>query len=119
MRRRPNKVPDHLVENLADPFDVFPLIQALHGLEDLIEQETRRLYSEYEDLAPKYRHVGLEQGLEANSILIGAGFVAAQAMLTRTFSAVKNIEQLECVREAGGAGLPRLKTELFSIGALD
>jgi hypothetical protein len=112
-------VPEYLVEKLADPFDVFPLMHALRGLGKLVEEYNEELFSQYEDVAPKYRDVGLEQGLEAMSIVIGAGFVAAQSILTSTFSCVKGLTELEVIRSAGGAGLPKVKKELFQVAAYD
>jgi hypothetical protein len=112
-------VPEYLVKKLADPFDVFPLMHALRGLGKLVEEYNEELFSQYEDVAPKYRDVGLEQGLEAVSIVIGAGFVAAQSILTSTFSCVKGLTELEVVRFAGGAGLPKAKSALFQIAAYD
>src|SRR4029077_5759621 len=99
--------------------DVFPLAHALRGLARLIEEDEEHLYSRYEDVAPKYRHIGLEQGLEGISILMGAGFVAAQSILTRTLSGVKRIGELEVVRAAGGTNLTMRRAELFSIAAYD
>jgi len=113
------RVPEHLVERLSDPFDIFPLVHAVQALGKVIEEFNDTLYSRYEDVAPKYRDVGLEQGLEAVSIIIGAGFVAAQSILASTFSNVKRLSELDGVRLAGGAGLPRAKRELFQIAAYD
>jgi hypothetical protein len=113
------KVPEHLVMKLADPFDVFPFMHALRGLGKVVEEYDDALFSQYEDLAPKYRDIGLEQGIEAVSIIVGAGFVAAQSILTNTFSSVQGLTELEVVRFAGGAGLPKAKRELFQIAAYD
>ncbi|HYV00702.1 MAG TPA: hypothetical protein VE977_17855 [Pyrinomonadaceae bacterium] len=119
MMSRDTRVPEHLVERLSDPSDIFPLVHALQALGKVIEEFNDTLYSRYEDVAPKYRDVGLEQGLEAVSIIIGAGFVAAQSILASTFSNVKRLSELDGVRLAGGAGLPVAKRELFQIAAYD
>jgi hypothetical protein len=113
------KVPAHIVAALSDPFDVFPLMHELRGLGRFIEEDKDYLFSQYEDVAPKYRDVGLEQGLEAISIGIGAGFVAAQSILTRTFSGVKKLSEIEIVQSATNTGLPKAKSELFRIAAHD
>jgi len=113
---RDTRIPEWLLEEISDPFVVFPLAQALRGLGRLIEENKDDLFSRYEDVAPKYRDVGLEQGLEAISIIIGAGFVAAQSILTSTFSSVKRLAEFDGVRSAG---VPSDKKELFQIAAYD
>lgn len=113
------KVPGHVVGRLADPLDVLPLSHALHRLAQLVEGEEHYLYSVHEDVAPRYRDVSLVQGLEGIAILIGAGFVAAQSMLARTFAAVRRIDEMEVLRLAGGVDLPRRKVDLFLIAAHD
>jgi len=113
------RIPERLVEEISDPFVVFPLVQALHGLGRLIEEYNDELFSRYEDVAPKYRDVGFEQGLETVSIIMGAGFVAAQSILTRTFSSVRRLSEFDGVRSAGGGGVPKGKIELFQIAAYD
>jgi hypothetical protein len=64
---------------------------------------------------PKYRDIELEleQSLEAMAIVIGAGFVAAQSILTTTFSRVKGLATLQVIQVAGGTSLPKTKAELF------
>ncbi len=113
------RIPEWLVEEISDPFEVFPLVHALKGLGRLVEEYNDELFSRYEDVAPKYRDVGLEQGLEAVSIIIGAGFVAAQSILTSTFSSVKRLSEFDVVRSAGDVGFPTGKSELFQIAAYD
>jgi len=116
---RGTQIPEWQVERISDPFDVFPLMQALQGLGRLIEDYKDDLFSRYEDVAPKYRDVGLEQGLEAVSIIIGAGFVAAQSILTSTFSSIKKLSEFDVVRSANGGCMPNVKSELFQIAAHD
>lgn len=113
------QIPEWRVEEISDPFEVFPLQQALRGLGHLIEENKDELYSRYEDVAPKYRDIGLEQGLEAVSIIMGAGFVAAQSMLARTYSNVKKLTEYELVQMADGANIPRFKSDLYQIAAYD
>lgn len=113
------QIPEWLVEEISDPFIVFPLARALRGLGNLIEENKHELFSYYEDVAPKYRDVGLEQGLEAVSILMGAGFVAAQSILATTFSSVRKLAELDVVQSAGDVSIPTGKRELFQIAAYD
>lgn len=113
------QIPEWLIEEISDPFDVFPLEHALRELGRVTEENEHELYSRYEDVAPKYRDFGLEQGLEAVSIIIGAGFVAAQSILTRTFSSVRRLAEFDVVKSAGGANIPKTKNELFNIAACD
>lgn len=113
------RIPNRFVEKISDPFDVFPLMQALYGMGRLIGEYNDELFSRYEDIAPKYRDIGLEQGLEAMSIIIGAGFVAAQSILTSTFSCVRRLYEFDAVPSAIGNGVPTSKSELFQIAAID
>ena len=80
------RIPESLIAGISDPFEVLPLVQALRGLGQLIEENNHQLFSLYEDGAPRYRDIGLEQGLEAVSIIMGAGFVAAQRRLQGVLS---------------------------------
>ena len=111
------RIPEWLIEQISDPFDVWPLRQALRGLGRLVEENKHELYSYYEDVAPKYRHIGLEQGLEAVDIIIGAGFVAGQSILTSTYSSVKMLAELDVVKSVNGANIPKSKNELYQIAA--
>jgi hypothetical protein len=113
------QIPTWIIEDISDPFDVFPLAHALRDLGRLIEKNEHELYSQYEDVAPKYRDIGLEQGLEAVSIIMGAGFVAAQSILTRTYSNVRRLAELDVVQSAGDANMPKSKNELYRINAHD
>jgi hypothetical protein len=103
---------------VADPFDIFPLMDALRRLGKLVEEYNEE-QSIYEDVIPKYRDIELEQSLEAMAIVIGAGFVAAQSILTTTFSRVKGLATLQVIQVAGGTSLPKTKAELFQIAAYD
>jgi len=114
-----SQIPKWIIEDISDPFDVFPLEQALRDLGRLVEKNEHELYSRYEDVAPKYRDIGLELGLEAVSIIVGAGFVAAQSILTRTYSNVRRLAELDVVQSAGGANMPKSKNALYRIEAYD
>ena len=114
-----SRVPEWLVDEISDVFNVLPLIEALRGLGQLIDEKESELYSLYEDVAPKYRDVGLEQGLEAVTIILGAGFVAAQSILTSTFVSVKRLAKIDIVQSTSSCNIPTTKSELFQIAAYD
>lgn len=104
-----------VLDQLRDPFVMFPLHSAVGAVAEAIAQEEDDLYSRTgpHGLARKYFTVAEEHHLEVISVLLGAAFVIAQATITQVVALAKRARRL-----AGEpAWLPSSKADLMRIGS--
>jgi hypothetical protein len=85
-----------LLDNLEDPFNMFPLEAVSRQLSKLIDsaEERRASRSGWWGVSPKYRSVEDEHDLEVVRLLIGSCFVLGQAAITQSVSIATKVRAL-------------------------
>ena len=105
----------YLLENLEDPFCFFPVESVSRSLRQLVEDadEAVLLRMGPSGVARKYWDVPTELLHEERGLLIGAGFVLGQAMITQSLSIIKKIRVLAPTTTA----LPNEKAQILAFHA--
>jgi hypothetical protein len=85
-----------LLSRLEDPFEMFPIQSVAARLIDLVRESDERIaeHSGWWGVPRKYYSVEQEHHLEMISLLIGSGFVLAQAALTQAAAIAARIRTL-------------------------
>ena len=85
-----------LLDELEDPFNIFPLQSACKYLETLVDDQYSGMAerSNWWGVSPKYRTVEDEHDIDVINLFIGSIFVLGQAAITQAISIVQNLHSI-------------------------